>query len=123
MVYVAVLLLAFIAVSGLVAFVAPSRLMLLLKSMNSRGGLYFAAGFRILLGAALWFSAPGSRDPEFMTFLGVFLVVAGFLLPLIGLKRFGRMLDWFRGLGSLFHRFWGIVATFFGVGLIYMIAW
>ena len=49
---------------GALGVASPSRLIRLVRGFQTPMGLLFAAGLRIVLGVALFFSAPDSRAPE-----------------------------------------------------------
>lgn len=109
----------FTALVGLVALAAPSRITGgAIQFFSTRGGLLFGAGFRIVFGIALWFSAPSSSAPLAFRILGVVLVASGLSMPLIGPERLARLMRWFVGLGPAVMRIWGVVAVAFGVWLI-----
>ena len=101
---------------GVLGVVAPSRLVGFVRSFQTPAGLLFAAALRVVLGVALFFSAPLSRAPELIAAVGVVIT------PLFGVERFRRLLDWWSARGSVFLRVWAILAMLLGLSLIYAIA-
>ncbi len=122
MTLVALLLSLFIVALGALGVASPSRLLGVVRGLQTRAGLYFAAVFRVLLGLALFFAAPSSRAPELLRILGVFIVVAGLVTPFFGLERYRKLLDWWSARGSLFVRVWATFALAFGLLLAYAVA-
>jgi hypothetical protein len=107
---------------GLLGVAAPSRLVGFVRSFQTPAGLLFAAALRVVLGVALFFSAPLSRAPELIGAVGVVTIVMGVITPLFGVERFRRLLDWWSARGSVFLRVWAILAMLLGLSLIYAIA-
>lgn len=111
-----------IAVLGLLSIVSPESLVAVLRQLQSPAGLYFGAGFRLVLGVSLFLSAPRSRFPDILRVLGPVFIVAGLILPLFGLEFFRSAIDAFLSLGSWAARVWGIVALVFGLFIAYTVA-
>ena len=107
------------AAFGALGVASPSRLLGVVRYLQTPMGLYFAAGIRVLLGVALLFSAPTSRAPGLIYILGVFIIVIGVITPFFGLERFRRLLDWWSAQGSGFVRGWAVLALLFGLSLAY----
>jgi hypothetical protein len=122
MALVALVLSICIAALGALGVVAPDRLAAVVRSFQTRGGLYVTAGIRLVLGAALIFAAPGSRSPTFIWGLGIFIFVAGLITPLVGLERFRKLTDFWLARGVWFARIWGAVAFVLGLLLAYAVA-
>jgi hypothetical protein len=118
---IALILSLFIAALGALGVVSPSRLLGVVRRFQTPTGLYFAAGLRVALGAALFFAAPDSRAPELLRILGVVIIVAGVITPFFGLARFRRLLDWWSGQGPAFVRAWAAFALLFGLLLAYAV--
>ena len=111
----------FIAAVGAVGVVSPRKLLDLVRCFGSRSGLFVAAGFRVVLGAALFFAAPDSRLPQTVRVLGIVIFVAGLLTPLFGVRRFTKVLDWWSARSSLFTRSLAVVALGFGIFLAWAV--
>ena len=106
---------------GALGIASPSRLLGVVRYLQTPMGLYFAAGIRVLLGVALIIAAPTSRAPGLIYILGVFIIVVGVITPFFGLARFRRLLDWWSAQGSAFIRGWAVLALVFGLSLAYAI--
>ena len=119
MTLVALVLSLFVAALGALGVVSPTRLVSLVRYFQTPAGLYVAAALRVVLGVALFFSAPTSRAPEFMRILGVVIIVAGLITPLFGLTRFRRLIDWWLARGPALLRAWAAFAFGFGLLLAY----
>ncbi len=121
MTLVALIICLFTAAFGALGIVSPSRLLGVVRYLQTPMGLYFAAGVRVLLGVALLFAAPTSRAPDVIHILGVFIIVIGVITPFFGLERFRRLLDWWSAQGSAFIRGWAVLALVFGLSLAYAV--
>jgi uncharacterized membrane protein YidH (DUF202 family) len=117
----ALLLSLLIAALGALGVASPSRLLGLVRYLQTPAGLYVAAALRLVLGLALFFAAPGSRAPELLRILGVVIIVAGLITPFFGLERFRRLLDWWSARGPAFVRVWAAFALAFGLLLAYAV--
>ena len=119
MTLVALIICLLTAAFGALGIASPSRLLGVVRYVQTPMGLYFAAGIRVLLGAALLFAAPTSRAPGLIYILGVFIIIIGVITPFFGLERFRRLLDWWSAQGSAFVRGWAVLALLFGLSLAY----
>ena len=106
---------------GALGIASPSRLLGVVRYVQTPMGLYFVAALRVVLGVALFFAASTSRAPEFIRILGVVIIVIGVLTPAFGVERFGRLLDWWSAQGSIFIRAWAVFASALGLSLAYAI--
>jgi hypothetical protein len=119
MTLVALIICFLTAAFGALGVASPSRLLGVVRYLQTPMGLYFAAGIRVLLGVALLFAAPTSRAPGLIYILGVFIIIIGVITPFFGLGRFRRLLDWWSAQGSAFVRGWAVLALLFGLSLAY----
>jgi len=108
------LLAVFVLLMGVWGVLAPSRITDLVIRFGSKGGLWVAAGIRLVLGLALWFAAPVSRAPLLLQVLGVIALVAAFVLPLMGVDRFKALINWWTKLSPTAMRFNCLFAVAFG---------
>ncbi len=109
---------AVICAIGVVCIAAPSRLLDVMLRHSERM-LHYAAGFRIIFGAALVLAAPASRAPDVIFILGIVVILAGISLLLVGQKRFREMIDWLAARGPGFVQLWGILGLLLGGALGY----
>jgi hypothetical protein len=111
----------FIAVLGVVGFLSPPRLLALVARAATQLGLYLIAGVRLLLGATLLIIAPSSNAPTYLQILGVVAIFSGIITPFFGVRRFERMLDWWRKLPAWSIRLWSVFVFVFGLSLIWAV--
>jgi hypothetical protein len=116
---VVLLLSLFIAAMGGLAIFTPTRANDLARMFAGRSGLYAATVIRLVLGAGLLFVAQSSRAPMALRVFGGIILIAGVLVPFLGLERHRRMIDWWVSAGRTIQLVWGAVALVFGVFLIY----
>jgi len=107
------------AAFGALGIASPSRLLGVVRHLQTPVGLYFAAAIRVLLGVALLFAAPTSRAPGLIYVLGVLIIVIGVITLFFGVERFRKMVDWWSTKGSAFVRGWAALALLFGLALAY----
>jgi hypothetical protein len=122
MALVAVVLSLCVAALGALGLLAPQRLVRIVRSFETPVGLYATAAVRLVFGAALVFAASGSRAPLTIWILGMVIFIAGLILPVVGLERLRRLMDWWLARGPVFARVWGAVALVFGLLLAYAVA-
>ena len=122
MTILALVLSLFVAALGLLGLISPPRLLDIVRHFQSQAGLYAAAALRMVLGVALFSSAPTSRAPRTIRILGVIILVAGMVTPLFGMERLRGLIDWWSARGLVFMRVWAIFALVFGIFLAYAIA-
>lgn len=108
-----------VAVLGAVGVVSPARLVNYVRHFQTPSGLYLAAALRVVMGVALFVAAPDSRAPEVLRIVGAFIIVAGVLIPFIGLERFQGFFRWWSSLAPVFLRAWAAFAFAVGALLTY----
>ncbi|HEV2047554.1 MAG TPA: hypothetical protein VGQ95_13280 [Chthoniobacterales bacterium] len=116
------LLCLFVAATGVLAIFAPARANDLARLFSNRPGLYTATAIRLVLGAGLLFVAEDSRAPLALRIFGAIILFVGVLMPLLGLDRHRRMINWWLSVGRPIQLVWGGFALAFGIFLIYAIA-
>ncbi len=121
MAVLALVLSLFVAAVGTLGMISPLRLLDIARQFQSPVGLYAGAALRVLLGVALFFGAPTSRAPRTVRLLGVLVFVAGLVVPLIGVERAQRLLEWWAARGPAFVRAWASFAAAFGLLLAYAV--
>jgi len=104
---------------GVWGVLAPSRLVDFATRFGTTGGLWFAAGIRVVFGLALWFAGPASRAPLLLQVLGAITLVAGVMLPFMGVDRFKALLDWWTKLSPTAMRLWCVFAVAFGAAILW----
>jgi hypothetical protein len=121
MTLVAVILCLLLSGMGALGVASPSRFVDVVRSFQTPMGLFFAGALRVILGVALFFSAPDSRAPALILVVSVAIIVRGVITPFFGVERLRRLLDRLSGKGSLFIRGWAILALALGLSLVYAI--
>jgi hypothetical protein len=102
---------------GVLGVISPKRVVPFARMFQSQAGLNTAAALRLVLGTSFFRCALTSRIPRFMRVLGVATVISGVITPFFGVKRLGRILDWWEGKGSSFSRVWSMFALGLGIFL------
>jgi len=110
-----------VAALGVAGVVSPARLLDVVGRAQTTFGLYAIAGLRLVLGGALLLAAPGSRAPLFLTVLGWFALVSGVLTPVVGLRGFRAVLDWWRARPDWGVRLWALLVIAFGTSLVWAV--
>jgi hypothetical protein len=121
MTVVAVVIGLLLAALGGLGVASPDRLLALIRSVQTPGGLYSAAGLRLLLGVALLMAGPTSKSPEVVRIFGILALIAAVLTPLIGLERFGTLVDWWWGQGTTVIRVWAMLPLALGLYLAWAV--
>lgn len=111
-----------IAAIGAAGVAAPQRLLGVVRRLQNAAGLYSIAAVRVLYGVSLYLVGPDSSSPQIVRGLGVFVTIAGLITPLIGVRRFGVLLDWWASKGFGFIRGWSALACTFGLFLVVLVA-
>ena len=110
-----------VVVLGGLGIVSPMMLLVIVRKFESPAGIYAVAALRIMLGVALFLSAPISRVQEVVRILGIAIFVMGIITPLFGIERFRRLLNWWSERGPVFMRVWAGFALGFGLFLAYAV--
>ncbi|MGD0961501.1 MAG: hypothetical protein ABSB19_16955 [Methylomonas sp.] len=111
----------FIAVYGLMEFMKPGRFCNLAQRFDSVNGQYGAAAFRIVFGALMIYTGPGTAFPEFFRLFGIIVVLAGVFLLFMGYERFHKIVQWWCAQTSTFFRGFAILAILLGGFLAYAV--
>lgn len=109
----------FTLLMGVWGVLVPARLADFVARFGSKRGLWFAAGIRLVFGIALWFAAPASRAPLLLQVLGFAALVAAVVLPLMGVDRFKRLIDWWTALAPNAMRFNSLFAVAVGAAILW----
>jgi hypothetical protein len=106
---------------GVLGVASPPRLLALVARSQSQRGLYVLAAIRIVIGAALFLAAAGSRAPAFLKMLGVIWVVAGVATPFFGVDRFQAVLGWWSLRSAIVIRLWCLVVVLLGAAIVWAV--
>jgi hypothetical protein len=110
-----------IAAFGVLAIALPESFDAMLRQVQTPAGLYLGAGGRVLLGISLLLSAARSRAPETLRVLALVFIVAGLVMPFVGLGFFRSAIDSFLSLGLWAARAWGVIALGLGLFIAYAV--
>ena len=86
----------FVASLGIAGVLSPRRFLARIIQVLSKLGLYYIAGFRLLLGAAFLLAAPTAQAPLYLQILGGVALLSGVITPFFGVRRFEALLAWWR---------------------------
>jgi len=124
MTVIAFILSLMVVAFGALGVISPRRLLAFVQRFETPAGLYSAAAFRLVLGLTLLFAAPDSRAPDIIRIIGIIIVVAGLITPLIGIERFRHLLAWWSWWSEQkpsFMRAWAGLALVFGMFIAYAV--
>ncbi|OAI42453.1 hypothetical protein AYO41_04290 [Verrucomicrobia bacterium SCGC AG-212-E04] len=93
-----------IVLIGVAGVIFPDALMTAGQYFVTPTGIYIAATLRIGIGLVLIFAASASRLPKTLRVVGVIILVAGLVTPLVGSDRARATLDWWVKQGSVITR-------------------
>jgi len=111
----------FVAALGIAGILSPERLLALVTRVQSRLGLSFISGIRLLAGVALFFAAPASRAPLYLQLVGGLALVAGIATPFVGTRRFESVMAWWRARAPWAVRSWSAFVLSFGLSLVWAV--
>lgn len=110
----------FILAAGVLLLKNPETIFGYLQSNAEKLIIHvFAAVVRLLIGVVLIIQAGASRFPLGIEVLGWIFVTAGFILAVIGRKKFRRLMSWVLNNFKPYGRFAGVVSILFGGFLVY----
>ena len=110
-----------LAVAGLgcVGLVAPALLVNFGNSLLTETGLYIVAAVRVAFGLLLLLAARHSRMPRTLRTIGIVIIIAGLITPLLGVERSTSMFNWLSAQGPAFMRVVAIFAIALGALIVY----
>jgi len=115
------ILCAFIAAIGVLVIVSPARANELTRLFADKTGLWVATAIRAVLGLGLLAAASESKAPMLLRILGLIILIVAIAMPLLGLDRHRRMIDWWLARDRKIQIICGAASFVFGVVLIYAI--
>jgi hypothetical protein len=117
----ALILCAAIAAMGVLVIVLPARSNDLTRLFADKTGLWVATAIRAVLGLGLLAAAEDSKAPMLLRILGLIILVVAITMPLLGLDRHRRMIDWWLARDRKIQIICGAASFVLGVVLIYAI--
>jgi hypothetical protein len=117
----ALILCAAIAAMGVLVIVSPARSNDLTRLFADKTGLWVATAIRAVLGFGLLAAAADSKSPMLLRILGLIILLVAIAMPLLGLDRHRRMIDWWLARDRKIQIICGAASFVLGVVLIYLI--
>jgi hypothetical protein len=121
MVALALILCAAIAGFGVVVIVKPALAHDLTRLLADKTGMWIATAIRAVLALGLLAAAGDSKAPMLLRLLGLLILIVAIVMPILGLERHRRMIDWWLARSRTVEMLCGAAGFVFGVGLIYLI--
>jgi hypothetical protein len=106
---------------GVLVIVSPARARDLTLLFTDKTGLWVATAIRAVLGLGLLAASGDSKTPAFLRILGGLILIVAIAMPLLGLDRHRRMIDWWLARNRKIQMICGAAAFVLGVALIYVI--
>lgn len=103
-------------------FFQPLNLTSFVRRFMAGLGLWVAVVARLILALLLWFSAPLSHTPVTFQVLAILALVAAIGLPIIGVQRILKLLDWVASWRQVAIRLWCLLGVGFGGFLLWSIS-
>ena len=120
MVALALILCAAIAAMGVVMIFKPAIAHELTRLLVDKTGMWVATAIRAVLGLGLLAAASDSRAPTLLKFIGLLILIFAIVVPILGLDRHRRMIEWWLARKRMTEMLCGAAAFVFGIGLIYL---
>jgi hypothetical protein len=117
----ALILCAAIAAMGVLVIVSPARSNDLTRLFADKTGLWVATAIRAVLGLGVLAAAADSKSPMLLRILGLIILLVAIAMPLLGLDRHRRMIDWWLARDRKIQIICGAASFVLGVVLIYLI--
>jgi hypothetical protein len=121
MIALALILCAAIAVFGVIVIVKPALTHELTRLFADKSGMWIATAIRAVLGLGLLAAASDSKAPMLLRILGLLILIVAIAMPILGLERHRKMIDWWLARPRTVEMLCGAAAFVFGIGLIYLI--
>jgi len=115
------ILCAAIAAMGVLVIVSPARANDLTRLFADKTGLWVTTAIRAVLGLGLLAAAGDSKAPMVLRILGLIILIIAIVVPILGLDRHRRMIDWWLARDRKIQIICGAAAFVLGVVLIYVI--
>lgn len=112
-----------IVLLSLYGVLQPSSLVSFVRGSVSAGwGLWTGVVVRLILAVLLWFSASQSLTPTIFSVLAILMLAAAIALPVMGVQRILKLMDWFGDRPPSTMRLWCLVGVGFGAFLLWSIS-
>jgi hypothetical protein len=121
MVALALILCAAMAAMGVIVIVKPGLAHEWTHMFADKRGMWIATAIRAVLGLGLLAAASESKVPLLLRLLGLVILIVAVVVPILGVDRHRRMIDWWLARRRTVEMICGAAAFVFGIGLIYLI--
>jgi len=121
MIALALILCAAMAGMGVIIIVRPALAHEWTRLFADKTGMWIATAIRAVLGLGLLTAAGDSKAPMLLRILGLLILIVAIVMPILGLDRHRRLIDWWLARSRIVEILCGVAAFIFGVGLIYLI--
>jgi high-affinity Fe2+/Pb2+ permease len=121
MVALALILCGGMAAFGAVVIVKPALAHDLTRLFADKTGMWIATAIRAVLALGLFAGASESKAPALLQILGLLILIVAIAMPILGLERHRKMIDWWLARSRTGEMVCGAAAFVFGIGLIYLI--
>jgi hypothetical protein len=121
MVALALILCGGMAAFGAVVIVKPALAHDLTRLFADKTGMWIATAIRAVLALGLFAGASESKAPALLQILGLLILIVAIAMPILGLERHRKMIDWWLARSRTVEMVCGAAAFVFGIGLIYLI--
>ena len=121
MIALALILCAAIAGTGVLVIVKPALAHDLTRLFADKTGMWIATAIRAVLALGLLAAAAESKAPMLLRILGLIILIVAIVMPILGLDRHRRMIEWWLARKRPVEIMCGAAALVFGIGLIYII--
>ena len=121
MIALALILCAAIAAMGVVIIVKPALAHDWTRLFADKMGMWIATAIRAVLGLCLLTASSESKSPVLLQIFGLVILIVAIVMPILGLDRHRRLIDWWLARSRTAELLCGIAAIAFGVGVIYLI--
>jgi len=117
----ALILCAAMAAFGVIVIVKPALAHEWTRLFADKRGMWIATAIRAVLALGLLAAASESKAPMLLRLIGLLILIIAIVMPILGLDRHRRMIDWWLSRRRTVEIMCGAAAAVFGVVLIYMI--
>ena len=93
----------------------------LTRLFADKTGMWIATAIRAVLALGLLSAASESKAPMLLRILGLIILIVAIVIPILGLDRHRRMIEWWLARPRTVQMFCGAASFILGVGLIYVI--
>ncbi len=104
---------------GLAFLIAPSIIKHWFNRIPVWNLFYTPSILRIIIGVLFLLAAKDTRLPRFVTAMGVFSILAGLTIPILGRERIKAFARWGVERSNTVLRLWALVASVIGIVLVW----